>query len=77
MPIVGVKLVIVGAVDALTVKGALLVAEPAGVVTAINPEVAPDGTLVTIWVAVAEVTTAATPLKVTLFWLGVVLNPVP
>jgi len=77
VPIVGVKLVMVGAVDALTVKGVLLVAEPVGVVTAINPEVAPDGTLVTISVAVAAVTVAATPLKVTVFWLGVVLNDVP
>ena len=77
VPIVGVKLVMVGSIDALTVKGVLLVAEPAGVVTAINPEVAPDGTLVTISVAVAAVTVAATPLKVTAFWLGVVLNDVP
>jgi len=77
VPIVGVKLVMVGAVDALTVKGVLLVAEPAGVPTAINPEVAPDGTLTTIAVALAEVTVAATPLKVTVFWLGVVLNDVP
>jgi hypothetical protein len=28
-------------------------------------------------VGVAEVTPAATPLNVTVFWLGVVLNPVP
>ncbi len=64
---VGVKLVIVGAVEALTVNGVLLVAEPMGVVIAIGPVVAPAGTVVRIWLAVAEVTVAATPLKVTVF----------
>ncbi len=46
---VGVKLVIVGAVEALTVNRVLLVAEPMGFVIAIGPVVAPAGTLVTIW----------------------------
>jgi len=77
VPIVGVKLLIVGAVDAVTVKGPLLVAEPEGVVTAMEPVVAPDGTVVTICVVVAEVIVAATPLNVTVFWLAVVLNDVP
>jgi hypothetical protein len=68
-PMVGVNPPIVGAPDAFieTVKGALLVADPAGVVTTSGPVVAPDGTLVTICVAVAEETVAVTPLKVTVF----------
>ena len=45
VPIVGVTLEIVGAGDAATVKVAPLVAEPDGVVTAMAPEVAPDGTV--------------------------------
>jgi hypothetical protein len=77
VPIVGVKLVIVGGLDELTVKELLLVAEPAGAVTTIGPVVAPEGTLVTMRVALAAVIVAATPLKVTEFWLGVALNPVP
>ena len=77
-PTLGVKLVMVGApLELVTVKAALLVAEPLGVVIAINPVVAPAGTVVTICVAVEEVTAAASPLKVTVFWLGVVLYPVP
>jgi hypothetical protein len=45
----GVKLVIVGAPElALTVKFALLVAEPKGAVTLIGPVVAPAGTVTTI-----------------------------
>jgi hypothetical protein len=51
--------------------------EPEGVVTVIGPVVAPDGTVTTSWVAVAELTSADVPLKVTVFWLNVVLNPVP
>ena len=43
-PLVGVKLVIVGAL-ALTVKLAALVAVPADVVTLSGPVVAPDGTV--------------------------------
>jgi len=77
VPIVGVKLVMVGAVEVLTVNGVPLVTEPPGVVTEIVPVVAPDGTLVTIRVGSAEMTVAATPLKVTVFWLAVVLKDVP
>jgi hypothetical protein len=76
-PIVGVKLLIVGALEAETVKEVLLETEPAEVVTLIGPVVAPVGTVVTICVAVAEATVAVTPLNVTVFWLGVVLNAVP
>jgi len=64
---VGVKLVIVGSVELVTVKGVLLVAEPAGAVTEIGPVVAPAGTAVTISVGLDEATVAATPLKVTVF----------
>jgi len=67
VPIVGVKLLIVGASDELTVNELLLDADPPGAVTAITPVVAPDGTVVTIRVAVEEVTVAVTPLKVTVF----------
>ena len=48
VPIVGVKLVMVGAVDVVTVNEVLLVIDPAGVVIAIDPVVAPVGTVVTI-----------------------------
>src|SRR5215510_13128215 len=47
-PMFGVKLVIAGVAEAVTVNGALLVASPVGVLTVIEPVVAPDGTLVTI-----------------------------
>jgi hypothetical protein len=77
-PIVGVKLVSVGASLApRTVNEPVLVAEPLGDVTAIVPVVAPEGTLVVIWVAVEAVTVAVVPLNVTAFWLGVALKPVP
>jgi hypothetical protein len=77
-PILGLNPVIVGApVDDVTVKTELLLAEPPGEVTAIAPVVAPLGTLVTIFVVVDDVTEAVTPLKVTVFWLGVALKPVP
>lgn len=77
-PTVGVKLEIVGAlVDEATVKDVAEVPDPAEVVTAIAPVVAPEGTDVTIFVDVDEVTVAAVPLNVMVFWLGVVLNPVP
>ena len=78
VPIAGLKPVIVGApVDPATAKAALLVVEPDGVVMLIGPVAAPAGTLVTICVAVAEITVAATPLNLTVFWLAVVENPVP
>jgi hypothetical protein len=57
----------VGAAELLTIKDMLLVAEPEGEVTAMEPVAAPDGTLVTTRVAVEEVTVAATPLNVTVF----------
>ena len=76
-PIVGVKSVIVGSPELPTTNDVLLTALPCGVVIAIGPVVAPTGTDVTILVVVALVTLAATPLKVTLFWLGVALKPVP
>jgi hypothetical protein len=75
---VGVKLVIVGApVGVVTVKLELVVNVPAGVVMLIVPVVAPDGTVVTIWFAVAEVNVAPVPLKLTESSLRVVLKPVP
>src|SRR5213594_2245823 len=62
-PLVGVKLVIVGA--GITVKLFVLVAVPPGVVTRSGPVVAPVGTVA--WIVVAEVTVklALTPLNVT------------
>lgn len=78
VPMFGVKPMIVGApVKEVTVKTELLAAEPPGEVTPISPVVAPTGTVVTIFVVVDDVTDAVTPLKVTVFWLGVALNPVP
>src|SRR5438876_12377520 len=57
-PVVGVKLVIVGAPfpPLVTVKTLVLVAVPEGAITVMVPVVAPDGTVVMICVAVAEVT---------------------
>lgn len=78
LPMTGVKLVMIGAPpEAATVKGVLLLAEPVGVVTLISPVMAPVGTLAIICVAVAELTAAVTPLNLMVFWLAVVLNPVP
>src|SRR5262245_20707310 len=78
VPIVGVKPVMTGApVDVVTVKGALLVADPAGEVTAITPEVAPRGTVTTSSVGLADEIVATVPLKVTVFALGIGSNPVP
>jgi hypothetical protein len=64
VPLVGVKLVIVG--REITVKLAVLVAVPAGVVTLTGPVVAVAGTVA--WMVVSEVTenvVAFTPLNVT------------
>ena len=48
VPTVGVKLVMVGAPsEVVTVNGAPLAADPVGVVTSIEPVVAPDGTVAT------------------------------
>ena len=54
MPIFGVKPLIVGTAEALTLNDVLLVARPKGELTVIGPVVAPDGTLVTICVGVEE-----------------------
>jgi hypothetical protein len=53
-PLPGAKLVIVGG-GAVTVKFALLVPVPLGVVTAIDPLVAPAGTVALIWLSEATV----------------------
>jgi hypothetical protein len=70
----GVKLVMVGTPPLLTtVNDMALVAEPKGVVTPIGPVVAPAGTVTMRRFDEAEVTVAATPLNVTVFWPGVAL----
>src|SRR5689334_18372471 len=66
-PTVGVNPVTVGAPFAPTVNVPELVAEPAGALMAIVPEVAPAGTVTTSWFAVALETVAAVPLNVTVF----------
>ena len=48
-----------------TLKAVALVAVPPGVVTAILPLVAPEGTPAVIWVELLMVKFAATPLNVT------------
>jgi hypothetical protein len=75
-PICGENPLIVGVVEP-TANDAELAALPEGLVTAIGPVVAPEGTVTTISVAVAEATCAATPLNVTAFCDGVELKPVP
>jgi hypothetical protein len=78
IPLVGLKFVIVGApVPLVTVKGDELVAIPEGAVTVTAPVVAPLGTVTVSWVALADVTVAAVPLNVTVFWLVVAPKPVP
>ena len=52
-------------------------AEPFGDVTETTPVVALPGTLTLIEFDVAELILAAIPLKVTVSWLGFVLNPLP
>ena len=76
-PLAGENPVIVGGGGSVTVKFVLLVADCPETVTDIGPVVAPVGTVVTSDVAVALVTVAAVPLKVTLFDAGVVLKLVP
>jgi hypothetical protein len=75
--IVGLKLEIVGAPEAPTVKADALVADPDGLVTPIVPVVAPDGTVTVSVFVVAAVTVALVPLKVTVLLAGVALNPIP
>lgn len=71
-PLVGVKLAIDG--GGITVKLLALAAVPAGVVTAIGPLLAPDGTVAVIWVSELNVKLALVPLKVTAV---APVNPVP
>jgi len=66
-PIVGVKLVITGAFDAVTVKGPGDGAEPPGAVTVTEPVVAPAGTVTVSLVVLAEITVAGLPLNETEF----------
>jgi hypothetical protein len=77
VPMLGVKLVMIGALPGPTVKFVALFADPFGEVTAIVPVLAPVGTVTTSFVVVALETVAPVPLKVTVFWLGVAENPVP
>lgn len=68
IPLVGLKLVIVGTpLFVRTVKFAVLVAEPLGLVTEIGPVVAEVGAVTWSWLFVAEETVAATPLNFTVF----------
>jgi hypothetical protein len=69
-PLVGLNDVIVGAPVVVTVKFVELVAVPSGLVTAIGPVVAPDGTVEVIFCALSIVNVADVPLKVTLVTLG-------
>jgi len=69
VPIVGLKLETVGAPLApeVTVNEVALVAVPFGELIVIVPVVAPAGTFVSSWVAVAEFTVAFVPWNVTVF----------
>jgi hypothetical protein len=71
-PLVGLNDVIVGAPVPVpvTVKFVELVAVPSGLVTAIGPVVAPDGTVAVIFCALSIVNVADVPLKDTLVTLG-------
>jgi hypothetical protein len=59
------------------VNGAEVVADPAGDVTPIGPVVALPGTTAASWVALAAEIVAGTPLKVTVFSVGVDEKPAP
>src|SRR5919201_1264649 len=72
----GEKLVIEGPAGP-TVYDPIEHAVPPGAVTLIVPEVAPPGTVATIFVAVEETTVATVPLNLTVFCDGVALKPVP
>jgi hypothetical protein len=63
--------------EVVTVKGALLTADPAEEVIVITPVVAPGGTVATRPFGLADEIAAAVPLKVTVFPPGVASNPVP
>jgi hypothetical protein len=62
-PAVGEKLVMVGGDVVPMLKTPSLVSDPPGLVTEINPVVAPSGTVTMRRVAVAEVTFALVPLN--------------
>src|SRR6266508_2079979 len=78
VPTAGVKPEIVGVpLVPVIVNDVALVDDPPGAVTLIVPLVAPAGTLTVSSVAVAALTVARVPLKRTVFWAGVALNPMP
>jgi hypothetical protein len=77
LPIVGVKLVIVGTELGVTVKDDVLDAVPFVFVTEMVPDVAPPGTVTVSFVAVAAVTVAAVPLNCTVLSPATALNAVP
>jgi hypothetical protein len=78
VPTVGLKLVIVGMPTVpVTVNGAVLDAEPAGVVTSITPVVAPAGTVAINVVGLADVIAATVLLNLTVFCAGRMLKVVP
>ena len=68
---------IVGASDPATTNESALFAEPLGDVTPMRPVVAPEGTVATSVVELADTTVAPVELKVTVFSDGVSLKPVP
>jgi hypothetical protein len=76
-PMLGVNPLMDGTLEAATANGELLVAEPFGLVTLIDPVVAPEGTVATMVVDVAEITIAVVVLNFTVFCPGVGLKPVP
>jgi hypothetical protein len=78
VPTVGLKLVIAGMPTVpVTVNGAVLDAEPAGVVTSITPVVAPAGTVAINVVGLADVIAATVLLNLTVFCAGTMLKVVP
>src|SRR5712692_8229930 len=58
-----------------TRKATADVAEPSGLVTVIGPVMAPAGTEVTMRFGAAALTSARTPLKETMSWAVLGLNP--
>jgi hypothetical protein len=73
-PLPGEKLVIEGPVEPVTVKLVELVAMPPAAMTAMVPDVAPDGTVAVILIEETTEKVAAVPLNVT---LATLVNPVP
>jgi hypothetical protein len=76
-PDAGVKLAIVGAPAAATMKSCALAAVLPATVTATFPVLAPAGTITVSAVMDAATTGAATPLNATRLIAAVALNPVP